>query len=37
MNVNSNPVGKRCLAVLAALCLASLIAHLALFPLWGIG
>lgn len=32
MNVNSNPVGKRCLAVLAALCLVSLIAHLALFP-----
>ena len=32
MNANSNPVGKRCLAVLAALCLVSLIAHLALFP-----
>lgn len=32
MNANSNPVGKRCLAALAALCLVSLIAHLALFP-----
>lgn len=32
MNANSNPVGRRCLAVLAALCLVSLIAHLALFP-----
>lgn len=32
MNANNNPVGKRCLAVLAALCLVSLIAHLALFP-----